>query len=292
MGYSSRYHAASLAAVFLALAIGILIGVNFGDDVVSGTARSLEESLKSDLEDARTEVDELDAELDAEQEFSDAAYPALVDGRLREDKIGLIAVGGLPADIVDDTEAMLEPTGAELTQVSVVRTPPDTEGLAEQLGGTEFDRVDRDPQQLEDLGRALGRQLVSGGGELIGEVRERFLVRESGSSGELDEVIVVRNVPRDLSAEEEDATAAMEAGLLDGIAAAGPVAVGVERSDAEESSVRLFDEHGIPTSDSIDLVPGKVAAIFVMLGADGNFGTKDSADELLPDLLVPSGQKR
>ena len=27
MGYSARYHAASLAAVFLALAIGILIGV-------------------------------------------------------------------------------------------------------------------------------------------------------------------------------------------------------------------------------------------------------------------------
>ena len=34
MGYSARYHAASLAAVFLALAIGILIGVGLGDNVV------------------------------------------------------------------------------------------------------------------------------------------------------------------------------------------------------------------------------------------------------------------
>ena len=49
MGYSARYHAASLAAVFLALAVGILVGVGFVSDVVSGTAEDLEQSLKSDL---------------------------------------------------------------------------------------------------------------------------------------------------------------------------------------------------------------------------------------------------
>ena len=47
MGYSGRYHAASLAAVFLALAIGILIGVGLGDDVVSSAAEDLEASLRS-----------------------------------------------------------------------------------------------------------------------------------------------------------------------------------------------------------------------------------------------------
>src|ERR687896_2533209 len=102
MGYSSRYHAASLAAVFLALAIGILIGVEFGDDVVSGTSRSLEESLQSDLEDARGEADELRGELEQEQAFGDAAYPALVEGRLREDRVGLVAIGGLPPELSDD----------------------------------------------------------------------------------------------------------------------------------------------------------------------------------------------
>ena len=47
MGYSARYHAASLAAVFLALAVGILIGVGFGSDIVTGTADDLEQSLAS-----------------------------------------------------------------------------------------------------------------------------------------------------------------------------------------------------------------------------------------------------
>ncbi|MFM8889740.1 MAG: copper transporter, partial [Solirubrobacterales bacterium] len=32
MGYSSRYHIASLTAVFIALAIGILIGSEVGGD--------------------------------------------------------------------------------------------------------------------------------------------------------------------------------------------------------------------------------------------------------------------
>ena len=49
MGYSGRYHAASLAAVFLALAIGILIGVGLGHNVLSGAQKDLEQSLKSDL---------------------------------------------------------------------------------------------------------------------------------------------------------------------------------------------------------------------------------------------------
>jgi hypothetical protein len=292
MGYSSRYHAASLAAVFLALAIGILIGVNFGDDVVSGTARSLEESLQEDLDDARAEADDLDVKLDAERDFSEAAYPALVDGRLREANVGLVAIGSLPSGVVEDTEAMLEPTGATLSQVSVVRAPPDAEALAEQLQGTSFERVDRDPQQLEELGRVLGRQLVSGRGELIGDVREEFLVRESGSGERLDAVIVVRDVPGDLSGEEAQVTDTVEAGMLDGIAEAGPEAVGVERSDSEDSSIALFDSHDIPTSDSIDLTAGRVAAVFVLLGADGNFGIKESADQLLPNLLVPAGQKR
>ena len=292
MGYSSRYHAASLAAVFLALAIGILIGVNFGDDVVSGTAASLEDSLQSDLDDARTEADELDAQLDTERDFSEAAYPALVDGRLREDRIGLVAIGGLPGGVVEDVEAMLEPTGASLSQVSVVRAPPDPDALAERLQGSDYERVDRDTQQLEDLSAVVGRQLVSGRGNLIDQVREEFLVRESGSHGGLDGVIVVREVPGDLDGDEAEATEAVEAGLLDGVAQAEPAAVGIERSDDEESSVSLFDDHGISTSDSIDLVAGQVAAVFVLLGADGNFGTKDSADQLLPDLLVPSGQKR
>ena len=78
MGYSARYHAASLVAVFLALAVGILIGAGLGDNLVSDTEANLRDSLEGDIEDARGEADELQVALDRERAFSTRAYPALV----------------------------------------------------------------------------------------------------------------------------------------------------------------------------------------------------------------------
>lgn len=291
MGYSSRYHAASLAAVFIALAIGILIGAGFGQDVISSTSESLKQSLENDLDDARAERDELAAELDAERAFGEEVYPALVDGRLDGDRVGLIALGGLSAETSADVEAALAPTGATLSEVTVVREPPDTEALAEQLGGTQFARVGRQPELLEDLGRVAGRQLVAGG-QLFDEIREQLLTRSSGGSVQLDHVIVVRDAPDDLSEEDQEATDRLATGLLEGIREAAPSVVGVEQSDTDPSSIGLFESHDLPTSDSIDLVSGQVATVFVLLGADGSFGTKETADQLLPELLVPAAPQR
>ena len=53
MGYSARYHATSLIAVFLALAIGILVGAEFGGDALTSTRKDLEHSLVGNLQDAR-----------------------------------------------------------------------------------------------------------------------------------------------------------------------------------------------------------------------------------------------
>jgi hypothetical protein len=291
MGYSARYHAYSLIAVFVALAIGILIGAGFGQDVVSNTSESLRESLKGDLEDARAEIDDLNGRLDQEQRFGEQVYPALVDGRLEGDRVGLIALGGLPPDISDDVESTLEPTGATLSEVAVVREPPDIDALADQLHGTRFARIDRDPQLLEDFGRVAGRQLVLGG-RLLDASREQLLTRSSGRAARLDGVIVERDAPDELDESEQTDLDRLEAGLLEGIGLAGPPVVGVEQSDTDPSSIQLFDSHDIPTSDSIDFVSGRVAAVFVLLGADGNFGTKDTADQLLPDLLVPTASGR
>ena len=55
MGYSARYHATSLIAVFLALAIGILIGAEFGGDALTSTRKNLEHSLVGNLQDARSQ---------------------------------------------------------------------------------------------------------------------------------------------------------------------------------------------------------------------------------------------
>src|SRR6185295_7020368 len=100
MGYSARYHATSLIAVFLALAIGILVGAEFGGDALTSTRRNLEQSLTGNLQDARERVDELNGKLGRSDEFASRVYPALVHDRLRGRRIGVLALGGLPGGIV------------------------------------------------------------------------------------------------------------------------------------------------------------------------------------------------
>ena len=73
MGYSARYHATSLIAVFLSLAIGILIGAEFGGDALTNTRKNLEHSLVGNLQDARSQADELSGELAARTNSANAS---------------------------------------------------------------------------------------------------------------------------------------------------------------------------------------------------------------------------
>jgi hypothetical protein len=287
MGYSGRYHAASLAAVFLALAVGILIGVGLGSDVVSGTAEDLERSLGSDLDQARAEIEALELELVREREFAAAVYPAVVERRLRGRRIALIGLGGLSDELTGDVEQALGPAGAKITQVAVVRTPPDLDALASTLGGRRARAVARgDAAALSRLGRRGGRALIKGSRE-FDELRGTLLVRYSGRPGKVDGVVLVREPPTELEPDEEAATELIEDGLVAGIRSTELPAVGVERSTDELSSVGLFDARGLSTVDSVDLQSGRVALVYALRSrALGNFGIKESADGLLPDLLA------
>jgi hypothetical protein len=199
----------------------------------------------------------------------------------------VIALGGLTDGLANDVEAAIDPAGATISEVAVLRVPPDVEALDDRLEGTRHARVKR-PEEIEALGRAVGRQLVLGGG-VIRRVRAQLLTRFSGRPSRTDDVVVVREIPGEMSEREEEEASRFESGLLDGITSTPFPVVGAERTDTEESSVELFDSHGIPTVDDIDLVAGRVAMISVLRGAEGNFGVKESADELLPDLLRPGG---
>ena len=138
MGYSARYHAVSLIAVFLALAIGILIGAEFGGDALNNTRKNLEQSLTGNLQDARERADELNGKLARSDEFASRVYPALVRDRLAGRRIGVVALGDLPGDTITAIEEALGPTGARLVGIGVVREPVDLSALAGELSKTRF----------------------------------------------------------------------------------------------------------------------------------------------------------
>ena len=290
MGYSARYHAASLAAVFLALAVGILVGAEFGGEIISDTRKSLERSLVSNLEDARAENDELAAKLDRSNDFAQRVYPALVGNRLFSNQVGIVALGGLQPGLADQIESALEPTGAEIVAIGVVREPPEVENLGRAMGSTRFQRLVSEPdgELLEELGTTFGRQLVDGG-NVLKRLRGDVFSRVSGRFGRLDHVIVVRSPSGELEPAEEDAMTAFGDGLISGLATEPAVVVGAENSEADPSAVPFFKHNGIASVDNLDQVSGRLALILALRGAKGNFGDKESADSPLPDLITDNG---
>jgi len=290
MGYSARYHATSLIAVFLALAIGILIGAEFGGDTLNSTRRNLEHSLVGNLQDARDRADQLSGELGRANEFAGHVYPVLVRDQLKGHRIGLIALGDLPGDVSGSIEEALGPTGGHLVGVGVVREPVDLHALAGDLAKTRFADIDENPDTLTAFGVGLGRQMVRGG-TLLEQVRGHLFSRASGNFGALDGVIVVRDQPEGMGPLQRGSAGDLESGLMSGILATKTPTVGVESSTAESSSISFFQGNDVSSVDDVDLVAGRLATVFALLGAEGSFGIKGTADRLLPDLLSPEQGK-
>ena len=292
MGYSARYHAASLAAVFLALAVGILIGVGFGSDIVTGTAEDLERSLEEDLDESRAQVDALEADLEEERAFERAIYPAVVEDVLRGRQIALIGLGDVSPELTAEIEEAVGPSGGRIGQVGVVTEPPDLARLARLAEGRRARAIQRGtPAALSELGVAAAR-LIARGGARFDELRGTLFGRYSGQAAGTDAVALVRQRPEGLEGEAATATDALEDGLMAGFRSLGIPVVGLERSDADPSSVAFFSDRGLSTVDSVDRVAGQVATVFALCGVSGQFGIDEGADALLPDLVgdpCPSG---
>ncbi len=118
-------------------------------------------------------------------------------------------------------------------------------------------------------------------------MRGHLFSRASGNFGALDGVIVVRAQPQDMGPVQRGVAGRIESGMASGITATHTPAVGVEDSEAEPSSISFFASNDLSSVDDVDLVAGRLATVFALLGAEGSFGVKSSADRLLPDLLAP-----
>ena len=156
MGYSARYHAASLAAVFLALGVGILIGVGLGKNVVNDTTRNLEASLKGDLSNARGQVSTLQGESARSSELSARrSIRRWSTGRLPGGKDRGGRARGLDSALRADIERTLgadNQTGARIREFAVVREPPDVAGARTASSAARaFIRSARDAADLAAL---------------------------------------------------------------------------------------------------------------------------------------------
>jgi hypothetical protein len=288
--FDLRYHVASLAAVFLALVIGILVGVGISGPVDNEKTNLLEEevaSLQKQLDQSSQQATDVSRERAAARTFIAETYPALVHNRLRGKQIAVVFIGSVDRSTRGAVSRALTEAGAVQLRFRALKVPIDVRQIEGALTAQPGAAGLTGRSRLQDLGRALGQELVLGGetplwDSLTDLVEERHGVGKTPADG----VVLVRTV-----APQRAATSRFLLGLYSGLASAGAPAVGVEETDAQESAIAIFRKADLSTVDDVDTPVGRLALVLLLDGASpGQYGVKDSAgDGALPPLPTRAG---
>ncbi|MFY9265024.1 MAG: copper transporter [Solirubrobacterales bacterium] len=277
-----RYHAMSLAAVFVALALGLLLGVTIGDtDLLTNVRGNLERSLREDVNDARRESATTRRQLESRDQFIRIAYPQMVAGRLTGLRVGVVGSSGATRDVLESVGRAIQPAGAELKFTADLVARPEYAALAKSLKIPDVvDSSEITTAQTERLGRAVGRRLARG--------RERLALRRyvfGRLSGTIDRVrlyVFARQAPKDLASQSGKLYDAFQGGIVTGLAESVGRIVGVEATSAAPSNVDWYNEHGLSTVDDVEQSAGHYALVLLLGGAKGDYGYKKSADAVIP----------
>jgi hypothetical protein len=297
--FDLRYHVASLAAVFIALAVGIVIGVAIASGggvedttraVLEGDKRRLEERLAE----AQDRAESSEERQRAVNQLVERAYPALMEGRLEGDEIGVLFLGPIDPAVRSAVEKTLTDgdSGAPV-RVTGLELPADPDALADLIANDPTLAAFGTEGEIDGLGRGLGREFVDGGETPVWEAVDELIVEEGVGStlAPLDGVVVVRSwEPPAEDASPEELAAAQETeqlldGMLDGLEDGSVPVVGVERTGADPSSVPYFRDRGISAVNDVDAVAGQVALAMLLAGGrPGEYGVGDDVDAVTPPI--------
>jgi len=289
--FDLRYHVASLAAVFLALVIGILVGVGISGPVDNEKTNLLEEqvaNLQKQLDQSSQQSTDVKRERQAAQTFISTTYPAMVHNRLHGRQIAVVFIGSVDRGTRSAVSRALTDAGALQLRLRALKVPIDVSQIEGALSAQPAAAGLTGRSRLENLGRALGQELVLGGETPLWDSLTEALVEERHGVGKTpaDGVVLVRTV-----APQRAATSRFLVGFYSGLASANAPAVGVEQTDAAHSAIAAYRKAGLSTVDDIDTAVGRLALVLLLDGASpGQYGVKDSAgDGALPPLPTRTG---
>ncbi len=282
---SFRFHLVSLAAVFLALALGIVLGVAALDQA---TVSVLENRIKS----VRTAAADARDDLHVWERFGDHAEAALVAGRLDGVRVFTVVPEGLPSGIGDRFRTLLATAGAidagtlildDAWADEAVTASSDISSALGIVGP-----INREAAVAEAAAR-LARDFAAGGGPtlpaLVGANLMRLSAGDPAAAPGLEARIVVVDDGAPTGLLEPFARAvgvSMPAKVL--------VADGSPDDEIRESLVvALRNDPGdarLSTVDHLQTLHGRVAAVFALRdferGVVGDYGSGPRADRAVP----------
>jgi len=292
--FGLRYHVASLAAVFVALALGILLGVavsgkvtDVGEDAELQNLRHDNEQLEQELEAAQAQAEAATAQGEGAEELFARAYPTLMDGRLEGEDVAVVFLGPVDGSVRAEVEGALADADGGAPGVVALELPVDGANLRTVLEEDELlAEFVAEENDFSDLGRELGQELVEAEETPLWDALATTLVEErSGTiSNPIDSVVVVLNwtpteeVADDEAGAETEATVSFTDGLVSGLDASAVPVVGVATADDPEDLVDFYRDRGLSSVDNIDSLAGRLALALLLAGAEpGHYGIREGA---------------
>jgi len=302
---SFRYHLVTIAAVFLALAVGLLGGGAFVQPALQDQLERQTDQLKADNGDLRQQNDELQARIDGLTAFSESVLPYLTDGSLVGTQVVVVTQAGVEDEVLAQTLDSLTTAGATvLTTVSaselLVSEDPAVRGqLAQILGQPSAPPEDLPAIAASELagrlstptpqpaeGDVLTELLSAGFLAPVGAPPQGSTLEQIGAPGQ---VVVVLSGGRG----EEDPALAPEAfavPLVEALGGLGQPAAAGESLLSDHAFVALLRASGVDgrmTVDDLDQPMGGAALVMgldrlLSTGEGGDYGVKDGADPLPP----------
>lgn len=303
---SLRYHTVSIAAVFLALAVGVLLGSTSVSETLVSAVSGERDSLSKQVRQLRAERNELEGRLEARRDFTRSIVPRAVQGALADTGVTVISTSGVSSQHREAVKRTLTSSGARVT--GVVRltdafTDPEEFGHMRDVASRVLPAGVRLPVGAgpgKTAAALLGPLTMTGSGagesSGAGDRTAAFAGLREGGFLRVNpdftpgEVAVVLADGRHREEDESAATVARFAGALDrygsGVVLAGATgsahgngAVGIARSDSGLAS-------NLSTVDNGDTAPGRIATVLALRqhldGKTGHFGMAASAQGPLP----------
>ncbi len=288
-----RYHIYSIAAVFLALAVGIVIGTSFARSFPSdASGHQTIERYEKDMHTLRKAIVEAhdtalkkEAEIKAGQDYCRALMPAVVKEKLYWRNVAVVQTGDSD-NLTGSVKEALALAGAKV--VCTVGIDPKFDfskdsaisgalkGLG--LGPTHDAKTDRNR-----LFRILARTICTGQHPYYVPKLEKVGVATFSDTCETPCSLIV--LAGGAASSKSNLAQAMDAFLVPELIKHGAVVVGCERSDAKVSYVPTWHKCGIATVDNADKAMGQISLIYALCGETATFGTKETADRLIPKSL-------
>lgn len=298
--FDFRYHLVSLAAVFIALAVGILLGAAISGklgDAENALVKDQVKSMSDQLTQERNRSDIIERRSEAAQELLSDAYPALMANRLAGKGFAVLFLGPVDGSVRSALErALADADAGSPVRLFALDTPVDPQELDSALQGDELlAQYVEGGDDFGALGEALGGDLIEGDGTpLWTALSSRLIEERSGTtSTPVDGVIVVQTWHEPDSAGDADqqrrtrATESLFEGLMRGLENTSLPVVGVQTTDAE-GDLALVRQQGVSSVDDVDTLAGRLALALLLQGAQpGHYGVKDSATDGVAPPIEP-----